>query len=335
MNGLLFIDDEEGIRRSVRRAFKKEPYPVFTARNGEEGIEFVEDRAATLATVISDYKMPGPDGLETLSRIRSISPEMTRIILTGYATMDTAIEATNEGIDGFLTKPFDNRELIAKIHEINLKKRLKQFVPTQIYRQMVSSPDALRPRYHEATILFADIRGFTRMSQHISPEDLVTYLNQWFFGPMGEIAHTYQGMVDKHVGDGLMVVFGAPEVNADDAHRAVGAAVAMQRKARDTNEWLKQRNGLRQKIGVGISTGNVFSGVLGSLRKKEFTSIGLAVNIASRLQDAAAGGEILINDSTYQRITTQRGAPRIEAEKMQPLGVKGIDKPVITYRINW
>ncbi|MBW2640093.1 MAG: response regulator, partial [Deltaproteobacteria bacterium] len=111
MNKLLFIDDEEGIRRSVVRALKNEPYEIHTAENGEAGISFVKDNIFDIITVVSDYKMPGLTGLETLVVIGSLNPEITRIILTGYATMEAAIQATNQGIDGFLTKPFDNIEL--------------------------------------------------------------------------------------------------------------------------------------------------------------------------------------------------------------------------------
>ena len=118
MNKLLFIDDEEGIRRSLVRALKQEPYETVTAENGQAGIAFVERNKNEIGTVISDYKMPGMDGLETLGLVGSINPEITRIILTGYATMEAAIQATNEGIDGFLTKPFDNLELRANIQKI-------------------------------------------------------------------------------------------------------------------------------------------------------------------------------------------------------------------------
>ncbi len=104
MNKLLFIDDEEGIRRAVVRALKSEPYETYTAENGEAGISFVKDNIFDIATVVSDYKMPGLNGLETLGVIGSLNPEITRIILTGYATMEAAIQATNQGIDGFLTK---------------------------------------------------------------------------------------------------------------------------------------------------------------------------------------------------------------------------------------
>ena len=140
MNKLLFIDDEEGIRRSLVRALKREPYETYTAESGEAGISFVKRNRSDVGAVISDYKMPGMCGLETLGIVGSMNPEITRIILTGYATMEAAIQATNEGIDGFLTKPFDNLELRDNIQKIFVRKRLKQFVPEQIYKKIEESP---------------------------------------------------------------------------------------------------------------------------------------------------------------------------------------------------
>jgi len=334
MNGLLFIDDEEGVRRSIVRALKKEPYKTYTAGNGEEGIRFVEETIYNISTVISDYKMPGLNGLETLSSIGVINPEITRIILTGYATMEAAILATNEGIDGFLTKPFDNIELRANIRNISVRKRMQQFISEQVYREIKNSPDALRPTYQEASILFADIRGFTRMSQAISPEIIVSYLNNNYFSPMGEIAYQFNGTVDKHIGDSIMVVFGAPVAYHDDAVRAVQTAIAMQKKAREIDDELKKKNGLRLRIGIGISTGNVFSGILGSLRKKEFTSIGMDVNIAARLQCMAKEGEILITERTYNKLADGGITESISAEELPRVAVKGVDEPFKVYRVN-
>ena len=334
MNGLLFIDDEEGVRRSVVRALKKEPYKTFTAGNGEEGIKYVEDNIYNISTVISDYKMPGLNGLETLSNIGAINPEITRIILTGYATMEAAILATNQGIDGFLTKPFDNIELRANIQNISVRKRLQQFISEQVYREIKNSPDTLRPTYKEVSILFADIRGFTRMSQAISPEIIVSYLNNNYFAPMGEIAYQFNGTVDKHIGDSIMVVFGAPVAYEDDAVRAVQTAIAMQKKARKIDDKLKKKNGLRLRIGIGISTGNVFSGVLGSLRKKEFTSIGMDVNIASRLQGMAKEGEILISERTYKKLADSEITENISTKELPQVTVKGIDEPFKVYKVN-
>jgi len=328
MDKLLFIDDEEGIRRSVARALKNEPYKTCTAENGEAGISFVKNNIPDIATVVSDYKMPGLNGLETLAIVGSINPEITRIILTGYATMEAAIQATNQGIDGFLTKPFDNIELRAKIHTINVRKRLKQFVSEQVYKKIEKSPGSLKPTSHEVSVLFSDVRDFTRMSQQVSPDKVAAFLNNDYFTPLGEIAYEYNGTVDKHIGDSIMVVFGSPVECEDNAIRAVKTGIKMQKRAKEIDNKLYLKNGLRLKIGIGISTGKVFSGILGSLRIKEFTSIGMPVNIAARLQGMARGGEILISDSTFQQLPGE-----IEVETLPSADVKGINEPITIYRV--
>ncbi|MHB9099833.1 MAG: response regulator, partial [Syntrophales bacterium] len=106
MNGLMVVDDEEGVRRSLKRVLEKDGYRIILAENGEEALSIVRSDGRDIETVISDYRMPGMDGLETLIEVGRINAEITRIILTGYATMASAIEAVNAGIDGFLTKPF-------------------------------------------------------------------------------------------------------------------------------------------------------------------------------------------------------------------------------------
>lgn len=328
MQSILFIDDEEGVRRSLSRALKREPYQVHTASNGREGIEFVKGNTNRVAAVVSDYKMPGLDGLQTLSAISAIDPEITRIILTGYATMEAAISATNAGIDGFLTKPFDNIELRAKIKEIWVRKHLRQFVSEQIYAEINKSPASLLPRFHEVTILFADIRDFTRLSQQLSPEELVGFLNNYFFSPLGDIAYHYEGTLDKNIGDSMMVVFGSPVDQPDDTLRAVRAAVAMQQKAIEINTRLLSKGKPGIHIGIGIARGKVFSGIMGSKRKKEFTSVGMPVNIASRLQGLARGGEIFICQNVQQEIASE-----IETEALAPVAVKGLDDPIPVYRI--
>jgi adenylate cyclase len=328
MNGLLFIDDEEGIRRSIVRALRDEPYRVYTAGNGDIGMTVLKENLPYIDMVISDYKMPGRNGVETLADIGMLHPEITKIILTGYATLEAAVEAINNGVDGFLTKPFDNVELRAKIHEISVRKHLKQFVPEQIYNEMDIHQGSLRNKYHQVSVLFSDIRGFTRMSRDIPPEALADFLNYRYFTPMGEIAFQHNGTTDKHIGDSMMVVFGSPVNHSDDALMAVRSALAMQAKAREIDGRLIRKNGLRLRIGIGISTGKVFSGVLGSLRKKEFTCIGMAVNIASRLQRIARQEEILIT-----RETLELAGGAISAEPLHPVDVKGLDEPIEVYRV--
>ncbi len=329
MIGLLFIDDEEGVRRSITRALKREPYTVHTTEDGETGIEVIQQRLSEISIVISDYKMPGLDGLETLNRILSINPEITRILLTGYATMESAIQATNEGLDGFLTKPFDNIELRNKIQEIMIRKRLRQFISDQIYQQIKSNPGIMEPKRQTATILFTDIRGFTEMSHNMPPEEIAAFLNDEYFRPFGEIAYRHNGTVDKHIGDSVMVVYGAPISYDDDILRAIESAIEMQETALANSRKLHKKNGFRLNIGIGISTGEVVTGVFGSLRKKEYTAFGMPVNIASRLEKLARVGEILVSETTYKEVSN-----RFLAEKVAPnVAIKGLSDPVAIYRI--
>jgi class 3 adenylate cyclase/ActR/RegA family two-component response regulator len=330
MKGLLIIDDDEGVRRSLIRALKREPYQTFSAKNGEEGIAFVKNHLSEVSTVISDYKMPGLNGLDTLHHIGAINPSITRVILTGYATLEAAIASTNQGIDGFLTKPFDNMELKLKIHEISVRKYLKQFVSIKIYEKIERSFGLLSPTHHEVSILFSDIRNFTRIFQKSSPEAIAAFLNDHYFTPMGEIAHHYNGTVDKHIGDAMMVLFGSPFAADDDADRAVESAVSMQKEAQKIDARLARDNGIRLGIGIGISTGNVFSGILGSLRRKEYTSIGMAVNIAARLEKMAGPGEILICERTHQKL-----AQTFLSKEMEPVWIKGVENPVTVFQINF
>jgi adenylate cyclase len=166
------------------------------------------------------------------------------------------------------------------------------------------------------------------MSQHIPPDKLASFLNNDYFTPLGEIVYKHNGVVDKHIGDSIMVVFGSPVEYDDNAIRAVRTAMDMQKKAKEIDKRLYGKNGLRLKIGIGISTGKVFSGILGSLRIKEFTSVGMPVNIAARLQGMANGGEILIGDMTFQKLSD-----KIEVETLPPVTVKGINEPINVYKV--
>ncbi len=324
---LLVVDDEEGVRRSLKKALERDGYHVLLAEDGTRAIGMVGDNPHGIETVMSDYKMPGIDGLETLIEIGKINPEMTRIILTGYATMESAIESVNAGIDGFITKPFSNIELKAKIRECTLRKRLKQFVSEQVFSAMWKEGASLGLQKRRATILFSDIRGFTALSEELSVEELCEVLNVRYFSPMDAIICRHNGTLDKHVGDSIMGVFGAPLTFADDALRAVMCAAGMMEEIERINSTLPETE-RRIAIGIGISTGEVMAGIFGSSRKKEYTVMGPAVNVAARLEGLAQAGQILVCGDTYRAVEGQ-----VQAEDMGPVALKGIDRKIGVYNI--
>jgi len=327
MVDLMVVDDEEGVRRSLKKVLEREGYRIILAGNGQEAIGIVREDNGSIETVISDFKMPGLDGLETLVEIGRINPEITRIMLTGYATMESAIEAVNAGIDGFLTKPFDNNELRAKVREYNLKKRLKQFVSEQILLELQKEGKKIVPRNATVTILFIDIRGFSAMAEKIQAEELSELLNVHYFTPLDNIIFEHNGTLDKHIGDSIMAVFGAPLSYGDDAARAVMSAIRMREVMAEINGKLAAR-GQKIAIGMGISTGDALAGIFGSARKKEYTVFGSVVNLASRLERLAGADQILICEQTYHSIKDL-----VLVERVEIPAIRGMEKKTDVFNV--
>jgi adenylate cyclase len=177
----------------------------------------------------------------------------------------------------------------------------QRFMPNNIIDLIMESPGELRlgGKTQSATILFADIRGFTPMAEKSPPEIVVNVLNR-FFSAMTEIIFANLGTLDKYLGDGLMAIFGAPYQSEDDAINAVNAAIAMQRRLIKLNTELKKLGFATIEVGIGINTGEVTVGCVGSQRRMDYTAIGSAVNLSARLMQDAKGKEILISESTYE-----------------------------------
>lgn len=328
MVGLLVVDDEEGVRRSLKKVLEKEGYAIYLAENGQRALDIVRDDPLAVETVISDYRMPGIDGLETLIEVGKLNPEITRIMLTGYATMESAIESVNAGIDGFLTKPFSNVELRAKIKEYILKKRLKQFVSEQVLQEMQRGDEKISLVRKKVSILFCDIRGFTELAEKLSSERLSHTLNVHYFTPLDDVICDHGGMLDKHIGDGIMAIFGAPVSCENPAEKAVTCALKILETLAETNKILTCAGESEIEVGIGIGTGEVMAGLFGSCRKKEYTVFGRTVNIAARLETLARAGQILLCDDTFQTL-----GGTVKTEKIGPFHLKGINRNICIYEI--
>lgn len=161
----------------------------------------------------------------------------------------------------------------------------------------------LRPdgKKSEVTILYVDIRGFTRMSTGRDAEDVVDILNAYFSPLMKAIFH-YDGIIDKFVGDAILAVFGSPESDANQYQKAIQAAWEMQAAVQALNADRNAREQVTCDIGIGIHCGEVLHGFIGAAEQVEFTVIGDAVNRASRYCDGAKAGEVLISPEVYQRV---------------------------------
>jgi adenylate cyclase len=327
MNDLMVVDDEEGVRRSLKKVLERDGYHIILAENGEEALDIIRSDGHDIETVISDYRMPGIDGLETLIEIGRMNAEITRIMLTGYATMASAIEAVNVGIDGFLTKPFENNELRAKVREYSIKKRLKQFVSEQVLVELQKNVRTITPKRMQVTVLFCDIRGFTALCERLSPAELAELLNCHYFSPLDNIIFANKGTLDKHIGDSVMGIFGAPVGSQNDALCAVEAALAIVAEIRKINNTVLDAN-KRIDVGIGIASGEVLAGIFGSSRKKEYTAFGPPVNLASRLEGIAKTDQILVCGNTARLLEHL-----VHLEKIEAPVIRGFVTPPEVYRI--
>jgi adenylate cyclase len=227
---------------------------------------------------------------------------------------------------------FDNarshEELARRVVE---RQALERFLNAAIVEKILANPGEIHlgGENQTATILFSDIRGFTRMSEHMEPQAVVELLNE-FFSEMTDLIFDSGGTLDKYLGDGIMAVYGAPLPKPDDALRAAKTAIKMQRALVYLNRDWENRGQQPLRMGVGVNTGAVTAGNIGSAKRMDYTVIGDAVNLASRLCANAAGGQILISESTYSLLNG--GVP---AQRLEPILVKGKQTPVELYEILW
>jgi adenylate cyclase len=210
-----------------------------------------------------------------------------------------------------------------------LQKSFEAYFPPSVVKKIVAHPELVRSRGEkkELTILFSDIKDFTALSAQLAPDQIQKYLNE-YFEAMVDIVFGYEGTVDKYIGDGLMVFFGDPETQPDHAVRCVRAAVDMQKKVCELRAKWEADGGLPLNIRIGINTGEVVVGNMGSARRLSYTVLGSAVNLAQRLESNAPVGGILIAQRTYDLVR--------ECVGTRPLGqikVKGIETPVNVYEV--
>jgi adenylate cyclase len=208
--------------------------------------------------------------------------------------------------------------------------RLERYHSPQIIEMILkgsqeTKENIMEPKDLTVTIFFTDIIGFTPLSEHMPPREINLLLNQ-FFSRMTDIIFKYDGTLDKYIGDSLMAVFGAPMEKKDDPERAILAALEMKREL--TAIMKKTEPEKKFDIRIGINTGRVVAGNIGSPNRMEYTVIGDPVNIASRLESIAEPNQILIGEETYKRVKQ-----KFKIKKVGPKKVKGRTAEVMVYEV--
>jgi adenylate cyclase len=303
----------------------------------------MRDRVALLSQdAASDEEFAGVDSIVSQGVRSTICAP-----LVGESRVHGAIYA--DRLDPFAAFKPDDLELIsavaaqtaiavenARAHERLAREEVaranySRFLPEYVVKQMLENPESFKLGgvNQTITILFADIRGFTSISEHAPPEKIVGLLNR-YFSAMTDIIFAHGGTLDKYLGDGLMALFGAPTTTPQDASNALNAAVAMQRRLLGINQELRAEGLVEVGVGIGLHTGEVTVGYIGSERRSEYTAIGDSVNTASRLESNAKGGQILISD-----VTAKAARSRYKLHPRDPINVKNREQPVTLWEVDW
>ena len=354
---ILVVDDNEINRDLLSRYLERQGHTVRVADNGRQALEMIATGAFDL--VLLDIMMPELNGYQVLQHLKHSETwrDLPVIMISALDEIDSAVRCIELGAEDYLRKPFNPVLLRARVQACLEKKRLRDLKVAQ-QRQLTELNAALELRNRfiretfgsylsdeivdtilekgglkiggekrRATILMADLRGFTSLSERLPAEDVVAMINI-YLETMTEIIQKYQGTIDEFIGDGILVIFGAPILRPDDPRRAVACAVEMQLAMTSVNERNRQAGYPEVALGIGINTGEVVMGNIGSKKRIKYAVVGRAVNLTARIESYTVGGQIFISESTLDecgdicRIDT--------AMKVMPKGVK---KPLTIHEV--
>ncbi len=246
----------------------------------------------------------------------------------GRGNLEQQLDVRRQDEIGILTSAFNDMAASLREKEF-IKNTFERYMSKPLSDLILEHKDAIELGGEEkvVSVLFADIRRFTPLAEKLPPARILELLNA-YFTTMIDVIAIHGGMVDKLMGDSVMALFGAPVTLGDDPLRAVRCALDMQRAIVDFNIGQRQKGMPPLEMGIGINTGPVVAGNIGSASRMEYTVIGDTVNVAARLQGLAGPGEILISEQTRQMVEQA-----VETEALPPIRLKGKEKPVTLYRV--
>ena len=302
---ILVVDDEEG-NRSLLEGILSRDYSIVLAEDGEQALLRLNEHS-DISAILCDHRMPGMTGVEFFTELERQNHRATRVILTGFAELESVINGINEaGIFRYMTKPVGKQQLKSTVREAILHFSVRQennrlialvkdlleenseFVKEREAHGMGSIDgkgrhhDLMEPKRIALSVLFVDIRGFTKLSADTSATEVIRVLQQ-VFKPLHDIIYDCGGMVDKHLGDGIMAVFGLAGAGGElAAVKAMRTIVDTFPKVLDS---LTSPDFKSMRLSLGLASGEVVMGMLGSERRSELAVIGQPANLAHRLQE--------------------------------------------------
>jgi HD-GYP domain-containing protein (c-di-GMP phosphodiesterase class II) len=317
---------------SSRGVYKKNLEKIHFTDRSTVLMEMRRKREPILLTEIAEQLAAGErEDLEKFEA-QTLVPLILKNSIVGFLTLGERMN-----LQPYSEKIFDSIKLICNQMVMaiensklsNLRYAFSRYVPHQLVDGILSDPEKIRlgGERRKVTALFADIRGFTSMAERMRPEDVVDLLNTYLSG-LTDVVFKYEGTLDKYIGDGVMAVFGAPISHYNDTERAVITAIEMQGYIGEVNKKREDEGLEKVEIGIGVHTGYVISGNMGSIDRMNFTVIGDAVNTAARLEALAGRGQILITKEVYDEVKYL-----VEAQFLNTIAVKGKEKQVSVFQV--
>lgn len=333
---ILLVDDDEFFLAMMEEALIAHGHAVTAVPDGVMAITAAESDPPDL--ILLDIIMPRMDGLEVLQILKRspVTSEVPIILLTIQRSEDILLKGLRRGADDVLFKPITTDELLLRAElALKRKKRLDDLTgvirrhldPSVAYQIIKQPAGSMEFRRTHLAVLFSDLRGFTSVAESIEPEQTATLLNG-LFEELVRCVLRYGGTLDKFLGDGLMALFGAPIGYDDNESRAVCAALDMLRALQKIDSDTQPVTDKPIDMGIGIASGEVVVGPLGSRTRSNYTAIGDPVNVAARLTATASGREIVISKSVRDRLD-----PQIQVQDLPPAELKGKKNPLEVFRV--
>ena len=327
---VLVVDDDPDMVAFLARLLKTEGLTVETAVDGAEALARVSATSPDL--VLLDVMMPGESGFDICRQLKG--DEATALIpvvlVTSLEDSESRVRGIEAGADDFLSKPVKREELIARVKTLRRLHDTRKELESRRLAAEVQRKDAIRKAFSryisphladriadaageqgdpfqgraqrtQVVALFADLRGFTRLTEQNEVGSVVGMLNE-YFGVLTEAAYQHDGTIFNMAGDSLLVGFNVPFPQPDAAERAWRTALGMVGRFAPVAAAWQRRHGLELGVGVGICTGEAIIGNVGSEHYASYTIIGNPVNTAARLMQMAAAGEVLVCGPVYERI---------------------------------
>ncbi|GAB5518867.1 MAG: hypothetical protein RhofKO_11180 [Rhodothermales bacterium] len=335
---ILVVDDEPDvefiIRQRLRRRIRKGEIKLSFASDGVEALDLLAQHD-DIDIMLTDVNMPRMDGLTLLSRVTELDRRVKAIVVTAYGDMENIRKAMNWGAFDFLVKPLDLDDLDITLNQATeaLQRERKAhraetsiglYLSQEVASSVLESPEGLKlggEKVH-ATLLMSDLRGFSTLSERLAPEKVVELLNI-YLGAMAEVIGSFKGMINEFIGDAIFVIFGAPTQRPDDADRAVACAIQMQNRMAEVNATLNEKGFPSLDMGIGIHTGEVIVGNIGSKLRMKYGAVGSSVNLTSRIESYTVGGQVLISEPTRDALTTG-----VQIGREMEISTKGFSQPI-------